>query len=71
MLARIPELKRTVASALLTAAAFLLISFASEKQQVAIVNDPDAKNKEYKIPWNKQEKWEVGSDMAAVTDRGR
>ena len=44
------------------------VSCASQKEQVALVNDPDAKH-ESQIPWNKQEKWEVGGSLANMTDR--
>ena len=65
MRARIPKLKRTVAGALLLASTMALISCASEKQPMTVVKDPD-NQKDSAIPWNKQEKWEVGADMAAV-----
>jgi hypothetical protein len=65
MQAPIPKLKKTVAGALLLAAAIILTSCASEKQQVAVVKDPDAQ-KESAIPWNQQQKWEVGADVSAL-----
>ncbi|MBV9009732.1 MAG: hypothetical protein JO354_11295 [Verrucomicrobia bacterium] len=67
MLAQIP--KRTIAAGLLLIACTFLAACASEKQQVALVDDPDAK-KESQIPWNKQEKWESqGQQFANMTDR--
>jgi hypothetical protein len=45
----------------------MLVSCASQKEQVALVKDPDAHN-ESQIPWNKQEKWETGAEMAGMTN---
>ncbi len=68
MLAQIPDLKTKIVVILLLAAAIGLASCASQKEQVAIVNDPDAKP-ESQLPWNKQEKWETGGPLAGITDR--
>jgi hypothetical protein len=69
MLARIPDLKRTIAAAFLLAATTVFVSCASQKEQVGLVNDPDAKP-ESQMPWNKQEKWETnGGALANMTDR--
>jgi hypothetical protein len=68
MLAQIRDLKRRIVVILLLAAASGLVSCASQKDQVAIVNDPDAKP-ESQLPWNKQEKWETGSQLSGITDR--
>ena len=68
MLAQIRDLKRKIVVILLLAAATGLISCASQKDQVAVVNDPDAKP-ESQLPWNKQEKWETGGPLAGITDR--
>ena len=69
MRAQIPDLKRMIVVVLLLAAATSLVSCASQKEQVAIVNDPDAKP-ESQLPWNKQEKWENGSNqLSGITDR--
>jgi hypothetical protein len=68
MLAQIRKLRRPIASIILLAAAGTLISCASQKQSVALVNDPDAKP-ESQMPWDKQEKWETGGDQFAnLTD---
>jgi len=64
MLAQIRKLRRLVASLLLLAAATSLISCASQKDQVALIKDPDAKP-ESQMPWNKQEKWETGGGQFA------
>ena len=45
-----------------------LVACATEKPQVTLVDDPDAK-KESQIPWNKQEKWETQGQFAGMTDR--
>ncbi len=68
MLAQIPDLKRKIAVVLSLAAVSGFVSCASQKEQVAIVNDPDAKP-ESQLPWNKQEKWETGGQLANITDR--
>ena len=70
MLARVPKLEKRLTGALLIAATISLISCASEKQPVSVVKDSETQ-KESAIPWNKQEKWEVGADMSALTDRAR
>jgi hypothetical protein len=68
MLAQIRKLRRPIASILLLAAAGTMISCASQKEQVALVKDPDAKP-EGAMPWNKQEKWETGgAQFANLTD---
>src|SRR5207237_9591257 len=56
MLAQIRRQERKVAAVLLLAAASMLVSCASQKEQVAVVNDPDA-NTESASAGNKQEKW--------------
>jgi len=67
MLAQIRKLRRPIAGFLLLAAAATLISCASQKHDVTLVNDPDAKP-EGAMPWNKQEKWETGGQFANMTD---
>ena len=68
MLAQIPNLKRKLAAGLLLVIASGLVSCASQKEQVALVKDPDAKQ-DSMIPWNKQEKWETQGQMGGITDR--
>jgi hypothetical protein len=46
----------------------LFVSCATQKEKVALVNDPDEK-KEGMIPWNKQEKWETQAQFGGITDR--
>jgi hypothetical protein len=65
MLAQVSKLKKSVTGGLLIAAIISLISCASEKQPVSVVKD-SAVEKESAIPWNKQEKWEVGGEMSAM-----
>ena len=69
MLAQVPKLKKSVTGSLLIAAVISLISCASEKQPVSVVKDSDTQ-KESAIPWNKQEKWEVGADMSQLGPMG-
>ena len=40
----------------------LFSSCATEKQQTALINDPDA-HSESSIPWNKPAKWENGANV--------
>jgi hypothetical protein len=68
MLAQIPELGKKITTVVLLATAATLVSCASQKEQVALVDDPDAKH-ESMIPWNKQEKWESQGQFAGMTDR--
>lgn len=67
MLAQIRKHQRKVAAVLLVAAASMLVSCATQKDHVALVNDPDAKP-ESAMPWNKQEKWETGGQFANFSD---
>jgi hypothetical protein len=68
MLAQIRKHQRKVAGLLLLAGATMLVSCATQKEHVALVNDPDAKP-ESQMPWNKQEKWETGGQFANMTDK--
>jgi hypothetical protein len=68
MLAQIRKQQGKVAAVLLLAAASMLVSCATQKEHVALVNDPDAKP-ESQMPWNKQEKWETGGQFANMTDK--
>jgi hypothetical protein len=69
MRALILKLKNKIATTLVLVTAATLVSCASQKEQVAIVNDPDSKKGESMIPWDKQEKWETQGQMANITDR--
>lgn len=40
----------------------LFPSCATQKDQTALINDPDARN-ESSIPWNKPAKWENGANV--------
>ena len=68
MRALIPDLKRKIATAFLLASATVFVSCASQKQQVRLVDDPDAHH-ESTIPWDKQEKWETENQFSGMTDR--
>ncbi len=68
MLVQIRRLHRKIAIILLLAGVSLLVSCASQREQVALVKDPDEK-KESMVPWNKQEKWESQGQLGAITDR--
>jgi hypothetical protein len=68
MLDQVRNLKKGVATFLFIAGAVTLVSCASQKEQVQLVNDPDARH-ESQLPWNKQEKWESGGALAGMTDR--
>jgi outer membrane biogenesis lipoprotein LolB len=67
MLAQIRKHEKKIAAALLLVAASLLASCATQKENVALVKDPDAKA-ESALPWNKQEKWETGGQFANFSD---
>jgi hypothetical protein len=68
MRTRIADLKRSIALGLLLASATVLVSCASQKEQMRLVDDPDDHH-DSTIPWNKQEKWETGGQFANMTDR--
>ncbi len=68
MLAQIRRQEKKIAALLLLAAATMLVSCASQKGNVALVNDPDSKKPEGQMPWNKQEKWETGGQFANFSD---
>ena len=67
MLAQIRKHEKKIATTLLLVVAGVLVSCASQKDNVALVNDPDAKP-EGAMPWNKQEKWETGGQFSNLTD---
>ena len=68
MLAQIRKYKSRGAALLLGTGAMLFVSCASQKEQVALVKDPDDKPNSM-IPWNKQEKWETQNQLGGITDR--
>jgi len=65
MLALIPKLRKNITSALLVATMITFVSCATQKDPPRLVNDPD-EHRESAIPWNKQEKWELGGQGAAA-----
>jgi hypothetical protein len=62
------DLIRKLALALLLASTALMVSCASNKSQARLVDDPEDRGAST-MPWNKQEKWEVGGQFAGMTDR--
>lgn len=52
-----------ITSALLLATAATLVSCAATKEPARLVDDPDER-RESTIPWDKQEKWENGANLA-------
>jgi hypothetical protein len=68
MLAQIRKHKSRCAAMLLGIGASLFVSCASQREQVALVKDPDDKP-DTMIPWNKQEKWETQNQLGGITDR--
>jgi hypothetical protein len=72
MLALIPNLKRALMGGLFIGAALSIISCATEKKQVSLVDDPDANpKKDSAIPWNQQQKWEQGAEMGGLANTDR
>jgi hypothetical protein len=70
MLAQILKLRKAVVLGLLAMSSVTLISCATPKETASVVKDPDA-HSDSQIPWNRQEKWEVGGPLAGVTDRAQ
>ena len=68
MLGRIRDLRGAIRALVLLGVTSTFVSCASQKEDVTIVQDPDAKH-ESMIPWNKQEKWETQAAMGGITDR--
>jgi hypothetical protein len=65
MLDRVPDLLKKICLALFAGVALMLSSCATQKEPPRLVDDPDAKH-ESNIPWNKQEKWEVGQELSQL-----
>ena len=65
MLDRIPDWGRKLSAGLILGIGLALSSCATHKEAPRLVDDPDAKQ-ESNIPWNKQEKWEVGAELGPV-----
>lgn len=65
----IPELRKTVLLVLSLATAATLVSCAT-KEKPRLVDDPD-EGRESTIPWDKQEKWETGSNLANMASDRR
>jgi hypothetical protein len=69
MLALVLKLRKNVTSVLLCASAITLASCATQKDPPRLVSDPDERH-ESAIPWNQQEKWEIGSEVSALGPTG-
>ena len=65
MLDRVPNFGKKLCAGLMLAIGLALSSCATHKEEPRVVENPDAKQ-ESSIPWNKQEKWEVGADLGPV-----
>lgn len=68
MLAQIHKTIGKLSLVLVIGTGFLFVSCATEKHNVALVDDP-SDEKGSSIPWNKQEKWENSGPLNGVTDR--
>jgi hypothetical protein len=67
MLAQTPKLLKMFLLGLLCVSTMTLISCATPKETQTVVKDPDP-HTDSQIPWDRQEKWEVGGPLANVTD---
>lgn len=68
MLGQIRKYKTRLLALSLGMAASFFVSCASDRENVALVKDPDDKP-DSMIPWNKQEKWETQNQLGGITDR--
>ena len=68
MLVLIHKLGKNLGVGLLSALGLFLISCASHKEHMALVDDPNGQ-KESSVPWNKPEKWENTGHLSGLTDR--
>jgi hypothetical protein len=68
MLVLIRKLGKNLSVGLMSALVLFLVSCASQKENVALVDDPNGK-KESSVPWNKPEKWENTGPLSGLTDR--
>jgi hypothetical protein len=62
MLALVRDRLKSATIALFLFALTSLVSCATRKEQVRLVNDPSA-HPESAIPWNRQQEWEVGTGI--------
>jgi hypothetical protein len=62
MLARVCDRPKLGAIVLFLFALTSLVSCVTRKEQVRLVNDP-SEHPESAIPWNRQEKWELGAGI--------
>ncbi|HYY13860.1 MAG TPA: hypothetical protein VE758_05440 [Chthoniobacterales bacterium] len=64
------KLRKTVCAALFVASIAAFVSCASENQPTRLVDDPDAKQYDSAIPWNRQERWEQGTAISDMVQQG-
>jgi hypothetical protein len=69
MLAQVPKLRRNILSILFCALTMTLLSCASQKESVRLVNDPDDHG-DSTLPWSRQEKWEIAPDVNQLGPTG-
>jgi hypothetical protein len=62
MLALVRDRKKFASIAFFLFALSSLVSCATRKEEVRLVNDPSDRP-ESTLPWNRQEKWEVGAGI--------
>ena len=70
MQAPIRKLRRAITRGVLLVFAFGVVSCATQKKDVTLIKDPDAKQ-DSALPWNKQESWEQGSAMGGLVNSDR
>jgi uncharacterized lipoprotein YajG len=70
MLALVRKRTKFLSRLLLLASLTVLGACATQKEPPRLVNDPDSKP-ESSLPWNKQEKWEVGGGIPGALGEGR
>lgn len=69
MQALIPEIRRMIILVVMLATAATLVSCATNEKP-RLVNDPD-EGRESTIPWDKQEPWETGANLANMASDRR
>jgi hypothetical protein len=70
MLALVRKRTKFLPRLFLLASLSVLGACATQKEPPRLVNDPDSKP-ESSLPWNKQEKWEVGGGIPGALGESR
>jgi len=70
MLALVCKRPKFLFRLLLLASLTVLGACATQKEPPRLVNDPDSKP-ESSLPWNKQEKWEIGGGIPSSLGESR